>query len=59
VANRKPPKESEESDFNTDVAVAVRKITGSDKVRGEDLLSDPKLKKKFRDIKKRYAVKKS
>jgi len=54
VANRKP----DSSDFNSDVAVLVRKVTGTKPVRGEDLISDPKLKKKFREIKKRAAVKK-
>jgi hypothetical protein len=58
VATGKPPKD-EASDFNSDVAVAVRKITGTKRVRGEDLISDPALKKKFREIKKRAASKKS
>jgi hypothetical protein len=50
VATRKP-------DFNTDIAVLVRRTTGSKKVRGEDLLSDPRMKKEFRAIKKRAAKK--
>jgi hypothetical protein len=56
VATRKPSKE-DASDFNTDVAVAIRKATGNKHVRGEDLLSDPRLKKEFREIKKRAAAK--
>jgi hypothetical protein len=55
VATRKP---EEASDFNMDIAVLVRKTTGSKKVRGEDLLSDPRMKKEFREIKKRAASKK-
>jgi hypothetical protein len=54
VANRKP---EEDPDFNSDVAVLVRKATGTKRVRGEDLISDPKLKKKFRALKKRTASK--
>ena len=49
----------ESSDFNTDVAVLVRRTTGTKKVRGEDLLSDPRMKKEFHAIKKRAASKKS
>jgi len=55
VANRKP---SEAPDFNSDIAVLVRKATESKKVRGEDLLSDPRMKKEFREIKRRAATKK-
>jgi len=58
VATRKP-KDEDAPDFNTDVAVLVRKATGTKRVRGEDLISDPVLKKKFREIKKRAASKKS
>ncbi|MEY2498231.1 MAG: hypothetical protein QOD12_1787 [Verrucomicrobiota bacterium] len=36
----------------------VRKVTGTKRVRGEDLISDPKLKKEFRALKKRAASKK-
>jgi hypothetical protein len=59
VATRKPSSKEDAADFNTDIAVMVRKATGSKKVRGEDLLSDPRMKKEFRDIKKRAAIKKS
>jgi hypothetical protein len=55
VATRKPSA----SDFNTGVAVLARKATGTKKVKGEDLISDPKLKKQFREIKKRAAAKKN
>jgi hypothetical protein len=53
VATRKPS----DSDANTTAAVLVRKATGTKKVRGEDLISDPRLKKEFREIKKRAASK--
>jgi hypothetical protein len=36
----------------------VRKVTGSKRVRGEDLLSDLRMKKEFRALKKRAASKK-
>jgi hypothetical protein len=53
-----PTRKTEEaSDFNTDIAVLVRRATGSKKVRGEDLLSDPRMKREFRAIKKRAAKK--
>jgi hypothetical protein len=55
VANRKPS----EADFNTDVAILLRRATGTKRVRDEDLISDPKLKKQFRDLKKRAANKKA
>jgi hypothetical protein len=48
VATRKQAAE----DCNTTTAVLVRKATGTKKVRGEDLITDPKLKKQFREIKK-------
>jgi len=54
VATRK----SVDSDANTTAAVLVRKATGTKRVRGEDLISDPKLKKEFREIKKRDASRK-
>jgi len=54
VATRKPSP----PDFNSDVAVLVRKATGTKRVRSEDLISDPKLKQEFREIKKRAASKK-
>ena len=57
MATGKPSK-ADAPDFNTDVAIAVRKVTGSKRIRGEDLISDPKLKKKFRQIKKRAAASK-
>jgi hypothetical protein len=58
VATRKPASEEDASDFNTGVAVLVRKVTGTKRVRGEDLLSDPKMKKRFQALKKRAAAKK-
>jgi len=45
-------------DFNTGVAVLLRKATGTKKVKGEDLIGDPKLKKAFIEAKKRAANKK-
>lgn len=53
MANRKPATE----DFNTEIAVLVRRATGTKKQKGEDLISDPKLKKVFREAKKRAAAK--
>jgi hypothetical protein len=46
VATRKPKDDTR--DFNSDVPAAVRKIAESKRIRGEDLISDPK----FRDIEK-------
>ncbi len=54
MANRKPAS----PDFNTGIATLVRKATGTKPVKGEDLISDPKLKKAFREAKKRAAKKK-
>jgi len=53
MANRKQPA----SDFNRGIATLVRKATGTKKVKGEDLISDPKLKKAFIAAKKRAAKK--
>jgi hypothetical protein len=55
VATRKPS----DSDANTTAAVLVRRATGTKKVRGEDLISDPGLKKKFREIKRQAETKKT
>ena len=52
------PKTSD-SDFNSGVAVLLRKATGTKKQNGEDLISDPKLKKKFIALKKKAAKAKS
>jgi hypothetical protein len=52
VATRKPASKEDVPDFNTAVATAVLEITGMKRVRGEDLIADPKLKKKFRELKK-------
>jgi len=49
---------SAESDFNTGIAVLVQKATGSKPVKGEDLIRGPKLKKAFREAKKRAAKRK-
>jgi hypothetical protein len=57
VATRKPASNEDAPDFNTAAAVLVRKVTGTKRVRGEDLLSDPRMKKEFRAIKKRAAKK--
>lgn len=54
MATRKPAA----SDFNSGVAVLLRKATGTKPVKGEDLISDPKLKKAFIAAKKRAAAKK-
>ena len=54
MANRKPV----ESDFNTGIAVLLRKATGTKKQKGEDLISDPALKKAFIALKKKAAKKK-
>jgi len=54
VANSKPKSQ----DANTSAAVAVLELTGSDPVKGEDLISDPKLKKAFKDAKKQAKSKK-
>ena len=53
MANRKP----DTSDFNTGVAVLLRRATGTKKTKGEDLISDPWLKKAFMEAKKRAAAK--
>ena len=53
MANRKPV----ESDFNSDVAVLLRRATGTKKTKGEDLISDLGLKKAFLEAKKRAADK--
>jgi hypothetical protein len=42
-----------ESDPNQQASKAVEKITGSEPVRGEDLVSNEDLKRKFREAKKR------
>ena len=54
MATRKPS----ESDFNTGVAVLLQKVTGKKKVKGEDGIADPKLRKAFIAAKKRAAAKK-
>jgi hypothetical protein len=54
VAN---PKKSGQ-DFNSSAATAVLELTGSKRVKGEDLISDPKLRKAFTEAKKRAKAKK-
>ena len=45
---------NEKRDANQQAAKAVEKITGSEPVRGEDLVSGETLKRKFREAKKRF-----
>ena len=54
MANSKPKSQ----DANTCAAAAVLELTDSAPVKGEDLISDPKLKKAFKDAKKRAKAKK-
>lgn len=54
MATRKPS----QPDFNSGVVSAVLELTGTKKKGGESLISDPKLRKQFREIKKRAAAKK-
>lgn len=48
---------SETDQANTGVAVLVRKSTGTKRQKGEDLISDPKLRKEFAALKKKAAKK--
>ena len=54
MANRK----QKELDLNSGVATAVMELTDSERVKGEDLIADPKLRKAFKDAKKRAKAKK-
>jgi hypothetical protein len=54
VANSKP----KHQDANTNAVTAVLEITESEPEKGEDLIADPKLKKAFKDAKKRAKAKK-
>jgi hypothetical protein len=54
VANRKKSGQ----DFNTSALAAVLEITDSGPVKGEDLIGDPKLRKAFKDAKRRARAKK-
>jgi hypothetical protein len=53
VANSKP----KEQDVSTSALAAVLEITESEPVKGEDLIGDPKLRKKFIAAKKRAKAK--
>ena len=52
MANRKP-------DVSVATVLLLNKATGTKKQKGEDLISDPKLKKAFIAAKKRAAAKAS
>ena len=39
-------------DFSQTAVKAVREITGTGKVNGEDLLGSPELKRQFREVKR-------
>jgi hypothetical protein len=54
VANLKPKCQ----DVSTSALAAVLEITESEPVKGEDLIGDPKLRKAFKDAKKRAKAKK-
>jgi hypothetical protein len=54
MANPKPKPQ----DINASAAVAVLELTDSEPVKGEDLIEDPKLRKAFKDAKKRAKAKK-
>lgn len=45
-------------DPNAAAAAAVLEVTGSERVRGEDLIGDPKLRKQFSLLKKLAETKK-
>jgi hypothetical protein len=46
-------------DINAGAASAVKKTTYSGPAKGEDLIADPKLRKAFKDAKKRAKAKKA
>lgn len=54
MATRKPAQ-----DVNANVAVAVRKATGTEKQKGDSLIADPKLRKAYREAMKRAAMKRA
>lgn len=45
-------------DFNSGAATAVLELTDSKRAKGEDLIADPKLRKAFKDAKKKAKAKK-
>lgn len=54
MANSKPKSQ----DVNATASSAVLELTESDQVKGEDLIADPKLRKAFKEAKKKAKAKK-
>jgi hypothetical protein len=55
----KHPRFKRKQDINTSAALAVLGVTDSKLAKGEDLIADPKLRKAFKDAKKRAKLAKA
>lgn len=53
----KHPRFKHKQDLNASAALAVKDATDSKPGKGEDLIADPKLRKAFKDAKKRAKAK--